>query len=486
MSRAGTLLAALALALAAAPAASRAQAPADAAAWRAVQPKPAGAITFRSPRVQKLKLQNGIPVWLVERHGLPLLTVTAIVRAGSERSTAQTAGLPNLVNRMLVEGTTTRGPIAIAEESDALGARLGRYTGMDVSLVAMDILAEALDASLDLFADVVLRPAFAPPELERVRHELLADVLQLKDEPARMSVQLAETVLYGPQHPYGMPIRGTESSLKRLARADVAAFYQAHYVAPNAMLLVVGDTTPQAILAKLEARFGAWPGGTPQPVTLPQPPAVAGPVIYLLDRPRAPQAFVRFAALGLARRDPAFEVGELANEVFGGAFSSRLNMNLREQQGYTYGAHAYLVGRRTPGPFTGGAAVKTAVTADAIRELLAELDGMRTRPPTAAELDEARGRMLLSLAGHFETTGRTARTLDTLMVHGFAPTYYDGLGARLRRLGPKAIARFAPRLYDARRLVFAVIGPRRELEADLAKVGTVTVVDQATLDRLFP
>jgi zinc protease len=466
---------------------ARAQAPADPNAWRAKQPAPSGVVRFASPKVTKLKLKSGIPVWLVERHELPLVTVLVAVRAGAELATAEKAGLPHLVNRMLLEGTTTRNAIAIAEEVDALGARLHRFTGQDASLVALDALTEALDPSLDLLADVVLRPAFAPKELERVRSELIADLQQLRDEPPQLSMQLFETVLYGTQHPYGLSIRGTEGSLKRITSEDVSTFYRARYVAPNATILAVGDVEPKALLARLEARFGTWPAGArPAPVALPKAAPPRGVTFYLVDRPGAPQAQVRFGTLGLARRDASYPLAVLANEVFGGSFGSRLNMNLREKQGYTYGARAFIVGRRTPGPFSGGGGIKSAATPAAIREILDELDGMRTRPPTGAELESARNRLLLSLAGRFETNSHVAGTLQELMNHGLPPNYYDTLGAKLVRFTPPDISRFAPRLFDPRHVVFGVVGSQKELEPELAKLGKVTIVDEAEWRRLFP
>ncbi len=467
-----------------------APAPAAADDWRKTPPRPTGKVAFKAPKLQQFKLSNGIPVWLVERHDLPLVTVQVLVRAGSEHAWSKAAGLPSLVATMLDEGTETLGPLALVEKAEGLGAQLSTGSSMESAWVQVNALSETLEPSIGLLTDVLLHPKFDPAELERVKADRLTDILQIKDSPRRLAGQLLAALMFRGT-PYGLPEIGTESTIKSLTRDDVASFYRSYYVPRNMGVVVAGDVDAKRLKALLDAQLGK----------LENPPkgleggayafkqSLPSVHVYLVDRPGAPQSEVRVATSGLPRGSKDYALAEVANNVFGGNFAARLNMNLREKHGYSYGVYSWAQYRRDSGLMLAAGGIKAEHTSAALLEMLAEVRGMEERPPSAEELALAKNSIVLSLAGRFESNGQVAGSFGELMAFDLPPSSYDKLPAQVAKITGKQVVDFFKSTWRAHDITIVVVGPKKELEKsmqELAGADNYQLIDDAEWAKLFP
>jgi zinc protease len=350
--------------------------------WRKQVPQAGAASKLALPVPKSFKLANGLTVLLAEQHNLPVVAANLVVLSGSEANPADKPGLASFTADMLDEGTTKRSTLQIAEDVAAIGASLGTGSSSDASTVSVRTLKKNADTALEILADVALQPAFAAKELERVRNTRLTQVLQQRDNPNVLASKVFNSEVYGASHPYGYTELGTEDSIKAVTREDMSKFWQAGYVPENAALVVAGDLTESELRALAEKHFGKWAGkaGT---VTRPEVRASAARRILLVDKPGAPQTALRIGMVGVPRANPDYVPIEVMNTGLGGLFSSRINMNLREKNGYTYGAGSVFQFRRGPGPFFTATSVRTDVTAPAVREIFNEFERMRATDVSA-------------------------------------------------------------------------------------------------------
>lgn len=329
---------------------------------------------------------------------------------------------------------------------------------------------------MDLASDAALHPAFAEKEVERVRNQRVTAVLQENDEPFALAQRTASRLVF-PNSPYGFSAIGTVTSNKAITRADLTGFWQKAYVPANAVLAIAGDLTmPQA--KELAAKyFGNWSGSAASGASLPTPSAPARS-IAIVDKPGAPQTFLLAAGLGAKRSTPDYVPLEVMNTALGGLFSSRINMNLREEHGYTYGAQSFFNYRRFVGPFLAGGAIRTDVTGPATHELLKELTRIREAELTADELQKAKDSFSKSLVGLFETTGDIASTIGGQFVFGLPPDYYRDLPAQIERVTAADALRVAKQYINPSAIVIVAVGDRAKIEPELKKLdlGPVTVV----------
>ncbi|HEX7139858.1 MAG TPA: pitrilysin family protein, partial [Vicinamibacterales bacterium] len=295
---------------------------------------------LRLPPIEKRQLSNGVPVWIVQLHEVPVAQVNLLLRSGGADDPQRRFGLANMTAAMLEQGAGSRTALQIADEIDFLGADLSAVSGMDSSVVRLHVPVARLGDALPVMADVVLRPAFPSEELDRVRQERLTAILQARDDPPAIASAAFARVLFGVNHRYGTPAAGTAEVIKTFAPGDLKEYYTRAYRPDNATLIVVGDTTPDRVLPQLESAFGTWkaPSGaiTHAPMTPGQQPSAR--TIYLIDKPGAPQSQIRIGGIGVSRSTPDFFPIQIVNTILGGSFTSRLNNNLREVHGYAYGA----------------------------------------------------------------------------------------------------------------------------------------------------
>ncbi|HEY0593791.1 MAG TPA: pitrilysin family protein, partial [Thermoanaerobaculia bacterium] len=297
------------------------------------EPKP-----LTLPAVVKNVLPNGLTLLVVEHHELPIADFILVVKSGSEVDPAGKEGLASLTSALLDEGTATRTAMDIADQAAFLGVELTTASGWDASRVALHTPTAQLDGALALFADVALNPAFAENEVERLRKERLTQILQIKDRGPVIADLVFSSILYGEDHPYGRWQTGTEASVTSLTRADIRKFYETFYRPNNATMIVVGDVKPADITARIESLFGAWKRAEVPAARFGATKPREGTTVYIVDKPGAPQSSFRIGAIGVARSTPDFFPLQVMNTILGGSFTSRLNQNLRENKGYTYGA----------------------------------------------------------------------------------------------------------------------------------------------------
>lgn len=386
---------------------------------RATPPPSGPSAAFRPPLPQVLTLRCGIPLWVLPRHDLPVVAGTIVLGGGAADQRDGQAGLAQLTASMMDEGTTTRSAHQIAEEAEGMGTSLSAASGWDGSYVSFRCLSPHLPASLDLAVDLLRNPTFPEAEWGRVHAQTLAGLQAERDSAESRAYRGLLQALYPPGHPYRLPIDGDESGVAALTRDDLLAFHQTHHGPGRAALVVAGDVDPDALAAAIDDRLSGWTGPAVGHTDIPRPPAGERPRILVLDRPGAVQAAVRVGHVGIRRLDPDYVDLLILNHVLGGQFTSRLNSKLREEKGFTYGIRSHFDGRRGPGPFSVSAALQTDRLAEALddlrREILALCDD---RPPSQAELDDARRSLVEGQARHFETPSSLVSRYAGLFVQG--------------------------------------------------------------------
>jgi zinc protease len=349
---------------------------------------------------------------------------------------------------------------------------------MDATTVTGRSLTRSFPELLGLMADVTLRPSFPADEIERQRAQRLGQLVQARDDPSQVASLVTSRVLYGDTHPYGYSELGTEASVKAVSRDEMMAFWRQNLVPNNAALVVAGDITLTELRALAEKAFGAWPRGTPARPKLPTP-AVPAPRVVIVDKPGAPQTQLRVATIGAHRATPDFRPMQVMNMVLGGQFSSRINMNLREKNGYTYGARSQFAFRRFPGPFQIASSVRTDVTGPAVKEIYDEVRGMLKNPMSDDELKAAKDAMINSLPGAFEATSDAVGNFSNVFVYDLGLDYYTKYAAQVKAVDMEQALAMVKKYLPAERLFVVAVGDRAAIEPALRQlnIGTVEVRD---------
>ena len=426
------------------------------------------------PPIITRELSNGLKLMIVEHHELPLADFILLVRTGHEADPPRHSGLASLAASMLDEGAGKRTALEIADQAAFLGVRLGTGSSWDLSSVSLHTPTAQLDSALSLFADVALRPTFPQAELDRLRTELVTRIIQNRDRATVIADQAYNALLFGAEHPYGRPTIGTEASLKQITRADIRRHYDGYYRPNNATLIVVGDVNPADIERRVNALFGGWQRRQVPPVNYARVPGGHATTVYLIDKPGAAQSSFRIGSVGVARATTDYFPLMVMNTVLGGSFTSRLNNNLREVKGYTYGANSGFAMRAQPGPFTARAEIVAAKSDSALLEFMKELRNIRDTVP-ASELDKAKRYLQLQLPNQFETTTDIAQQLVPLAVYGLPLDYYNVYAQRIAAVTQADIQRVARTYVDPSKLNIVIVGDRKSIEAGIraAKVGEV-------------
>lgn len=437
--------------------------------WRNTVPQAGPAPQAKLPTPKRFTMPNGLTVYVIQEHKLPLVSATLMLRSGSAQDPPNLPGLAGFASTMLDEGTSKRDALGIANELHGLGASLSTGSSLDGSSISCRSLKQTSNAAMAIFSDVALNPAFPEKDLERVRNDRLTSLLEQRDNPNQIAGRVLWNCLYGPTHPYGHVALGTQESLKKISRDDIVGFYKSTYTPKNAALVLVGDLTePEAKKLANEA-LGTWKGPATE-IPRPQAGVTVASRIVIVDKPGSPQTALRVGQLGLMRSDPDFEKLDLANTVLGGLFSSRINLNLREEHGYTYGAFSALVDSRGQGPIFIGTSVRTDVTGASIEEILKEVNGIRERPITADELKLAKDSSTRSLPALFETTGSTAGTIANIYLYDLPLDYYQTLPGRIAAMALPDVQATAKKYYAPDRMLIVAVGDRGKIEPQITKL----------------
>lgn len=459
---------------------------AAAAPNRAAPPSIGPPPALRLPAVQKRTLSNGIAVWSVEVDKVPVVQVSLLIFAGADADPAGRFGVASMTSAMLDEGAGNRSALEVADAVDYLGANLEATSGYDSSAVRLWVPVARLPEALPIMADVALRPSFPPAELERLRKERLTSMSQMRDDPQSIARLAFPRIVFGPQHRYGIAAMGTPATVSAFTVDDLRQYYRANYRPANAALIVVGAVGADAVLPLLEAAFGGWKAEGAAAATAPaapaKAPAPAARQVYIIDKPGAPQSQIVIGGIGVARSTPDYFPIEVMNTLLGGSFGSRLNQNLREKHGYTYGARSSFSMRLAPGPFAASAGVQTEVTAPALKEFFNELNGIRT-PVPAEELRRGRNYDALSFPSEFETSGQISAHLEELLVYKLPENYFASYVPNLEAVTAQQVQQAAQKYILPERFAVVVVGDRKTIEAPIRglNLGPVRVmtVDEA-------
>ena len=426
------------------------------------------------PPVRRAVLSNGIAVLVVERHTTPVVHVTLLADAGYAADQHGIPGTASLALSMMPLGTQSLTSLQISDRLARLGASVGAGSDLDGSSVSMSALNANLGASLDVLADIILNPTFPEAEFDRVRQECLARIQSEKSSPRAMALRAFPRLLYGAGHAYSLSFTGTgtEESVMRLSRADMMAFHRTWFKAGNATLIVVGDTTKEEIVSLLESRFRNLRSGSAPGKNIAAVRHQCAPSLFLVDRPGSVQSFVFAGHLAPPRSAPNHLAIETMNKILGGSFTSRINMNLREDKGWCYGAWSLVATARGQSQFIVAASVQNDKTSNTIVEIQQELHSIRRdKPPTADEVLKAQKNLTHSLAGRWETCGAIEDAVTNMVQYDLPENYYNLYARHVRALDQAQVSEAASEVIRPESLVWVVVGDRSKVEPGLRSLG---------------
>ncbi len=423
---------------------------------------------------QRGELSNGLKIMVAQRDTVPMVDLRLVLDAGYAADQFSQPGTASLTMAMLDEGTESRSALEISESLAMLGAQLGSGAGLDSSFVTLNALTHNLDDALDIYADVLLHPAFPQADLERLKNMTLAQIQQEKQRPQTMALRVFPKLLYGEGHAYSTPLTGsgTESSVRAMTREDLIQYHATWFKPNNATLVVVGDTTLAEIKPKLEKLFDDWQAGEVPAKDIHPVKHQEQETIYLLDRPNSEQSIIYAGHIALPKDNDQELAIQILNGVLGGDFTARVNMNLREDKHWAYGAYTFLIDAKGQRPFISYAPVQTDKTAAAMKELRKELvDIAGPRPPKAEELERVRNIETLSLAGRWETASAVAASLSEIAVYDLPSDYWDTYADRVSELTVQDLNKAADTLIHPNQLIWVIVGDRAKIEKDIRELG---------------
>ncbi len=431
--------------------------------------------------IQEFRLPNGLRVWLMEHHALPLTVLNLVIPAGADADPPGLAGLASLTAEALETGTRSMDLYAIADRLENAGASIRSRATYDGSTLFASMLKKHLDPVLEVLAELLVSPVFPAREVERLKGQRLASLLQQKDRPASIASRLLTNLLFGTHHPYANEVVGTEEGLRGITRDATERFHSTLYKPDRSTLIVAGDLTRQEVERLCSRYLSAWNAGSTPERPEPAPGRSRPPGIYLVDRPGATQSEIRVGRIALQRNHPTLPAAMVLNRVLGGQFSSRLNQNLRERRGLTYGAWSSFMPLRRPGPLLAGGAFHTGGTGEAVGELLGEIRRMREGGISEEELDFSRESMAGAFALAFETPAQVAETLQNIPLYDLPRDYYDTYVERIRGVSSGDCRLIAEQWLDVESMTVVIVGDAATVRPQLEElaIGRVILCDGA-------
>ncbi len=426
------------------------------------------------PEMKRATLSNGLTLVVAERHSIPVVDFNLILDGGFAADSLAVPGLTRLAMEMLDEGTKTRDALAISDQLSALGARLNTGSDLDTSSVSLSALKANLDPSLAIFADVVLNPAFPQPDLDRLKRQQLARIQSEKVQPQSMALRVFPKLVFGEGHAYGTPFTGSgfEKTVAGITRDDLVKFHATWFKPNHAAIVVVGDTTLAEIQPKLEALFGSWKAGDVPKKNLKEVQPQPKQVVYLIDRPGSVQSMVIAGHVAPPKANPDEIAIEALNRILGGSFTSRINMNIREDKHWSYGAGSMVVPTSGQRPFVVFAPVQSDKTKETLAEISKELKGpLGDRAVTTDELEKAQDGLTLSLPGRWETGRAVGGSIAELLRYGLPDDYFATYPKKVRALTVANEAAAARQLLHPDSVVWVVVGDRSKIEGPIRGLG---------------
>lgn len=440
---------------------------------RSVPPSPGELRKFRFPRFLRRKLPSGVEVLAARQGEVPLISLDLVTPAGAQHDLEGKAGLATLTASVIDEGTRRRSSLEIASLVEQLGGYFSSGADWDEGYLAAGLLSRHLVAGLELLAEVVTEPTFPEHELERLRQQRLAEILRRGHDPSSLADEKLNAVIYEGTV-YARPLIGDAAGVSALDRETLVSFYRRHYTRTGSVLIAVGDLDPEELLRRAEGLLVDLPPEPPPPPEI-RPRPLEGISIHVVDRPGAAQTELRLGHPGVSRKSPDYIPLIAVNTLLGGKFTSRINMNLRERHGYTYGASTRFTARLGAGPFVVNAAVATESAGAAAAEVLGELRRIREEPVEPQELDETRSYILGIFPYTFQTIGELAKRLEILAVYGLPDDYYDRYLRRIADITREELLEVARRNLHPDRIAIVAVGPAESLAPQFEGMGPVTV-----------
>ncbi|MCC6263422.1 MAG: insulinase family protein [Bryobacterales bacterium] len=441
---------------------------------RSKLPVPGEPPALKMPVFERAELSNGLKIMLAERHETPIVDFSLVLNSGHASDVLTTPGTAKLSMQMLDEGTRKQGPLELSDALAMLGAELNTGSDLDSVSVYLSALTKNLDASLQLFSDVILTPAFSATEFPRVQKLQLDAIRREKASPTSAALRVFPAFLYGAKHPYGNPYsgNGTEASVMKIGVADLKAFHDTWFKPNNATLLVVGDTTMAAIRPKLEALFGGWKRGAVPKVEIPSVARSGKTEVYLIDKPGAEQSVIVAGHIAPPTNNPQEPAINALNAVLGGMFTSRINMNLREDKHWSYGARTMFLDAEHQRPFIALTSVQTDKTSESMAEIQKELVAVvGDRPISAEELDKAKSTLTLTLPGSRETRFAVGTDMERIVTYGLADDYFATYPSRVRALTPAGVADTTKSILHPGSITWVVVGDLSKIKEKVEALG---------------
>ena len=435
-----------------------------------LRPKPGAPRPYRFPDFDRRELPNGLAVWMVPVPGATMASVQLVVDGGASSEDEAQGGVAALTAQLLVTGTRRLDASAFAEATERLGIEVSSESSWDSARASFQALPEHVEEGIELLAEMIREPRLDESEFERLRGERLNEILQSRADPGRLAEEMFLRHVFDPSTPYRRLSAGTPETVRALSLDAVRDHHVTHWLPGRAHLIVAGSIDPEAIMRAAQMRLGDWEGSGPghRDIT---PQASGGGRVVIVDRPGSVQSELRMGHLGIERTSPRYFAAMVMGALLGGVFGSRLNLRLREELGYTYGARAGFDPRRAAGPFSASAAVQTEVTADATREMLAQLERIREDAPEMAELREVRDFLVGVFPLRFETTGGVAAAIEPLAVYGLPDDYWQTYRVNLEAVGPDEVLGAARDLVRPDELLILAVGDASRIRGELESGG---------------
>jgi zinc protease len=450
-----------------------------------VAPQPGDVRPFEFPAVESSSLPNGIALKMARMDRVPLVTVSVVMDAGEALLPHESAGLAVFTGQALEGGSRRLSGPELAEALEGIGTGLSVFTGWDSTTISLTCLAERMEEAVALMAEDLLQPAFPAEEVGRFRNQRLAAIRQRRMDPGSLADDAAAHFFFAEGVPFGRPMAGTTASVEKMGVEEAREFAGTRYRPAGAGLVVVGDVEVEEVNALAESYFGEWEGSPRRGEGFESAPRFKDRRVVVVDRPGSVQSEIRIGQVGAPRSTPHFFPLQIFNTVLGGAFTSRLMLNLREEQGFTYGVRSRFAFRRSAGPFRISTAVATEVTAPAVAHALAEVEGLVEEGPTLREVERARDFIAGVFPLHLETTGQVAARIGEVLVYGLPDDFFASYRDRIRAVSPQDVLAAGREVLDPGKMVVVVVGEAEAVRGPLEDLG-VGPVDVISPEDLSP
>ena len=438
--------------------------------FRATAPLPGPPRRYEFPEVTRRTLANGLRVLVAENRTAPLVSMRTIVHSGADRDPGALAGVAGLTADLLDEGAGSRDAIRLAEDIGLLGGSLGTGADWDAAYASIDVLSRYTEPIAAILADVSFRALLPQDGFDRVRRERLTEILQQRDEPGAIAGKRFASLLYG-KGVYGNSVIGTSETVAGITLDDVRRYYATHYLPNNSSVVIAGDVDAEAAASLIEEKFAGWKRGPEPPAPKIEPLALDSSKLYIIDRPQAVQSEIRIGHVGVPRACEDYFPLSVMNALLGGVFNSRINLNLRERHGYTYGARSAFSFRKLAGPFVVAAPVRNEVTRESVTEILAELRRIRTGDVEDRELDDTKNYLMGVFPATVQSSSDIAGRLLDMELYGLPEDYFDRYRENIGAVSKDQIAKVAGKYIDPDRTLIVIVGSASQIREPLGSLG---------------